>query len=75
MYNNIYEILYKREVKMDRNTSEQSELIGREEVAKMLKCNLVTIWRYMRDDKLPYYRVGRKILFRKDEILESIKIK
>jgi len=59
---------------MEENQCDQSELLNREEVAKMLKCNLVTLWRYMRDDKIPYYRAGRKLLFRKDEILSAIKV-
>ncbi|MFC2102606.1 helix-turn-helix domain-containing protein [Bacteroidota bacterium] len=59
---------------METDQIDQSELMGREEVAKMLRCNLVTLWRYTRDGKIPYYRAGRKMLFRREEILEAIKV-
>jgi excisionase family DNA binding protein len=58
---------------MNKN-EEKTDLIGRQETAKLLKINTVTLWRYLRAGKLPYYRVGRKLLFKKDEIIESIRI-
>lgn len=56
------------------SNEEKPDLIGRQDAAKLLKVNTVTLWRYMRDGKLPYYRAGRKLLFRKDEILAAIKV-
>ena len=50
-------------------------LMDRREAAKFLKCNLVTLWRYTRENRLPYYRVGKKMFFRKSEILSTMRVK
>ena len=56
-------------------TTSEEKLMTREEVAQMLNCNLVTLWRYTRAGQLPYYRVGRKMFFRRSEILEATRVK
>ena len=56
-------------------TNSDEPFISRSECAKYLGVNLVTLWRYTRAGKLPCYRVGKKILFRRSEILEAIKVK
>ena len=53
----------------------KSDFIGSLEAAIMLKCNLITLCRYVQDGKLPYYSIGRRLLFRKEEILNKIKVK
>ena len=50
-------------------------LLSREEVAKLLQINKVTLWRYTRENRIPHYRVGKKMLFKKSEVLEAIKVK
>ena len=49
-------------------------LMSRSEVISMFKINPVTMWRYVRDGKLPAYRISRKLYFKRSEILEAIKI-
>lgn len=46
----------------------------REEVAKMLHINLVTLWRYTKYKRIPYYKVGSKLLFLKNEIIDFIRV-
>lgn len=50
-------------------------LLTRSEAAKLLNCNLVTLWRYTRAGLIPYYRVGKKMFFLKSEILKKIRVK
>jgi excisionase family DNA binding protein len=63
------------------NTIEQPQTAGEEnfitrvEVAELLGINLVSLWRYTRQGLLPYYRIGRKMYFRKSEIIASMKVK
>jgi predicted DNA-binding transcriptional regulator AlpA len=59
---------------MEKNSDEK--LLNRDEVMELLQISSVTMWRYTAKEKLfPYYRAGRKMFFRKSEILEAIKIK
>jgi len=59
----------------DQTTTKDVEnLMSREETAKLLNCNLVTLWRYTRAQKFPFYRAGRKMFFKRSEVLNSIKI-
>ncbi|NQV03129.1 MAG: helix-turn-helix domain-containing protein [Bacteroidia bacterium] len=60
---------------MDIKAEDQQEkFLTREEAANLLGVNKVTLWRYYRDGRLPYYRVGRKIFFLRSEILRTIRI-
>jgi excisionase family DNA binding protein len=55
-------------------SQETEELLTRQEAAKLLQCNLVSLWRYTRAGKFPFYRAGKKMFFKRSEILESIKV-
>jgi len=50
------------------------KLLTRKEVQQLLKCNTVTLWRYTRDGRFPFYRAGRKMFFRRSDILDSIRV-
>ena len=49
--------------------------ITRQEAANILGVSLVTIWQLTRANKIPYYRVGKRLLFRKSELQKSFKVK
>ncbi len=51
------------------------ELISRQQVCELLKINSVTLWRRTTDGNIPYYRVGRRMLFIEDEVLAAIRVK
>jgi excisionase family DNA binding protein len=55
--------------------SNEEKLLTREEAMQLLNCKSVTFWRYTRENRFPYYRAGRKMLFKKSEILEAIRVK
>ncbi|HNW72619.1 MAG TPA: helix-turn-helix domain-containing protein [Bacteroidales bacterium] len=51
----------------------EEKLLTRAEAAALLHCGLTTIWKLTREKKLPFYRVGRRYLFKENELLASIK--
>jgi len=52
---------------------EAEVLLSRHEAAELLKVSLVTISKYQKDGIIPYYRFGRRVLFKKKELIESLK--
>jgi excisionase family DNA binding protein len=59
---------------METNLGNSEELITRDEAMQLLKCKTVTFWRYTQSGKIPHYHVGRRMLFKRSEILEAIRI-
>src|SRR5882724_4202562 len=51
-----------------QNLKEDDETFNIVELAKFLRCSKVSIHKYKKKG-LPFYRIGRKILFKKNEVL------
>lgn len=51
---------------------EEDELLSIEEVANLLGVSKVTIHHRKRMGKIPFYRSGRRIYFKKSEVLASL---
>jgi excisionase family DNA binding protein len=51
---------------------EANVLLTREEAAKMLSVSLVTLWDWTRKDLIPAYRIGNRVRYKKNEVLESL---
>lgn len=49
------------------------ELLNIKQLQLLLKVSKPTIFKLMKNKKLPYRRVGRRLLFLKTEILKSLK--
>ncbi|MGE0562766.1 MAG: excisionase family DNA-binding protein [Flavobacteriales bacterium] len=49
-----------------------NELISRTEVSKLLKISLPTITEWVKNGKIPAYRIGSRVLFNKEEVLNSL---
>lgn len=43
------------------------------EVAKLLNVSLPTIWAWRKEGKLPFKRIGRRVLFSKTDVEKSLK--
>lgn len=53
----------------------KEKTISRAEVKKVLQIKSdVTLWRLTKDRKIPFYRVGRRILFKESEVLAAIHV-
>lgn len=53
-------------------TNDADKLLTREETAKMLSISLVTLWDWTNKDILQAYRIGKKIRYKKSEVLEAL---
>lgn len=55
------------------NTQNNSEIIlSREEAAKLLSISLVTLWDLTRKDKIPAFRIGNKVRYKKSDVLNAL---
>ena len=57
---------------ISQNEEGQAETFNIGELAKFLRCSKVSIHNYKKMG-MPFYRIGRKILFKKTEILNFMK--
>ncbi|MEP0984941.1 helix-turn-helix domain-containing protein [Ekhidna sp.] len=48
------------------------KLISRKEVAKFLKVSLPTLTKYVKNGTIPAHRIGNRILFKKQEVIDSL---
>lgn len=48
------------------------DYLTREETAKLLSISLQSLTNYMNEGKVPYYKLGRRTLFKRNEIESSI---
>ena len=47
-------------------------ILSREEAAKLLSISLVTLWDLTRKDKIPAFRIGNKVRYRKSDVLNAL---
>lgn len=55
------------------NEKKNQRFLNAKEVAKMLCCNKETVYRMVRADQIPHFRIGAMIRFSMDEIENWIK--
>jgi excisionase family DNA binding protein len=48
-------------------------LLNRQETADLLGISLVSLWEWTRKDIIPAYRIGNKVRYKKNEVLDSLK--
>ena len=56
------------ELKQHYEPKQPTELVTRNEVAELLKCNLTTIWLWCKKGKLIPYGIGNQVYFKRSEI-------
>lgn len=54
------------------SSCEQIQLISRYDASKLLKVSLPTLTKYVKQGRIPAHRIGNRILFKKNEIIESL---
>jgi excisionase family DNA binding protein len=47
-------------------------ILSREEAAKLLSISLVTLWDLTRKDKIPAFRIGHKVRYKKSDVLNAL---
>jgi len=61
---------------LEKNSSKQepeTDLLTRNEVAKMLQISLVTLTEWIKQGKIPALRIGTRVRFKKADVLNSLK--
>ena len=53
-------------------TNKSEIILSREEAAKLLKISLVTLWDMTRKDKIPAFRIGNKVRYKKSDVLNAL---
>ncbi len=48
------------------------DYLNRSEACKLLRCSLATLHNYLKKGKIPCLRIGRKVLFKKSELISSM---
>ncbi len=48
------------------------ELLKRTDIAKMLQVTLPTVHAWMNQGKLPFHRIGSRVFFKKQEVLDAM---
>jgi excisionase family DNA binding protein len=59
--------------KNPKELNETGQLITRIQAADFLNISLPTLTKYVKQGKIPAHRIGSRILFQKNEILNSLK--
>ncbi len=58
-----------------KETKDKEEFLTVQEAADFLKVSLVSIHNWKREKGLPFYRLGRSIRFKKNELIEFARLK
>ncbi|RXG21034.1 helix-turn-helix domain-containing protein [Leeuwenhoekiella aequorea] len=58
--------------KPQTNSSIDKQLMTREEVCDLLQINKSTLWKRTKTGKIPSYGQGRRIYYKRSEVMESL---
>lgn len=74
--NLITEAVQEATIKLSGNNSLyeiKEDYLDQREAAKFLRISFPTIIRWKKEKKIPYYQEGRKVLFKKSELLQVLR--
>ena len=60
------------QVAAQNNQENQTKFLSRKEVAELLKISLVTLNEYSKLGWLKSYKIGKRVLYKKDEVEQSL---
>jgi hypothetical protein len=55
-----------------KEAENKEDLVSRNETAKILNISLVNLWKITKDKLLPVYKIGGKVLYKRNDITEFI---
>jgi excisionase family DNA binding protein len=53
----------------NKEASHDEEYLNRQEACKFLRCSLATLYNYQKAGRIPFLKIGRKVLFKKSELI------
>ncbi|MDI1234963.1 MAG: helix-turn-helix domain-containing protein [bacterium] len=57
---------------IDENVSVDEQLLNPTETVALLRISKVTLQKWMKTEKVPYLRMGRKVYFKKTEVMKAL---
>lgn len=57
----------------EQPSSNADQVLTRKEAAELLDCSLATLCHYQKQGTIPFYKAGKKVIFRREELLEAIR--
>jgi len=57
-------------IKINSKAKEEDSLLCRNDLARLFSVSLVTISAWTKSGKLPYYQIGSRIYFKKNEVMQ-----
>ena len=58
----------------DQTSQGNNDYLNRKQACDFLGCSTTTLYNYQKNGLIPYYKLGKKIFYRKSEILSLMKI-
>lgn len=55
-----------------QNQTQESDLINRDEVCKILHFNKTTLHKHTKSGRLQSYAIGNRVLYKRSEVLEAV---
>lgn len=62
-------------MKKDQGERKEDKLLTKTELSELLGCSLQKLTYMMKNKDIPYYRIGRNVYFKENEILEQVRIR
>jgi excisionase family DNA binding protein len=59
----------------ENESSDENEYLNRQEACKFIRCSLATLFNYQKAGRLPFFKIGRKVLFKKSDLIAAMKVK
>jgi excisionase family DNA binding protein len=56
----------------DSQNNNSEIILSRQEAADILKISLVTLWDLTRKDKIPAFRIGNKVRYKKSDVMNAL---
>jgi excisionase family DNA binding protein len=60
------------EIVKQKNDQDSDELMNRNELLKMLRISSTTLYFRMQEGTIPYLKFGRRVYFKKNEVMKSL---
>ena len=57
------------------HTDTSEKPLTRNELKEKLGCSLTTIWKYTKNQTIPFFRMGKKMYFNFDDVMQALKNK